>query len=204
MNWKRSAVGIGISIPILALLAYGMTKDPNAIPSPLPGRPAPEFALPVMDEPDTVRLADLRGNVVVLNFWASWCLECRHEHSDLSMAARMFEPHGVRFFGVLYNDTPTNGRAWIREMGGQYYPSLVDEGSRTAVSYGLYGVPETFIIDQNGTVVHKQIGPITMSRLAALIQPLVDNPPAPIGADAVDAETAADAEDGQEEGAVSS
>jgi cytochrome c biogenesis protein CcmG, thiol:disulfide interchange protein DsbE len=179
MNWKRSAVGVAISVPIVALLAFGMTKDPNAIPSPLPGRAAPEFALPIMDEPDTVRLADLRGNVVVLNFWASWCLECRHEHSDLSNAARMFEPYGVKFFGVLYNDTPTNGRAWIREMGGQDYPSLVDDGSRTAVSYGLYGVPETFIIDQNGVVVHKQIGPITLSRLAGLIQPLIDNPPAP-------------------------
>jgi cytochrome c biogenesis protein CcmG, thiol:disulfide interchange protein DsbE len=179
MNWKRSAMGVAISAPILALLAFGMTKDPNSIPSPLPGRAAPEFALPVMDQADTVRLADLRGSVVVLNFWASWCLECRHEHSDLSYAARMFEPHGVKFFGVLYNDTPANGRAWIREMGGQDYPSLVDEGSRTAVSYGLYGVPETFIIDQSGVVVHKQIGPITLSRLAGLIQPLIDNPPAP-------------------------
>jgi cytochrome c biogenesis protein CcmG, thiol:disulfide interchange protein DsbE len=186
MNWKRSAVGIAISIPILALLAYGMTNDPNAIPSPLPGRPAPEFTLPVMDADEAISLADLRGNVVVLNFWASWCLECRHEHSDLSMAAQMFEPHGVRFFGVLYNDTPGNGRAWIREMGGQYYPSLVDEGSRTAVSYGLYGVPETFIIDQNGVVAHKQIGPITLSRLAGLIQPLLDNPPPPPAGEPVD------------------
>jgi cytochrome c biogenesis protein CcmG, thiol:disulfide interchange protein DsbE len=193
MNWKRSVMGVGISIPILALLAFGMTKDPNSIPSPLPGRAAPEFVLPVMDAPDTVRLADLRGNVVVLNFWASWCLECRHEHSDLSMAAEMFAPHGVRFFGVLYNDTPTNGRTWIREMGGQSYPSLLDEGSRIAVSYGLYGVPETFIIDQNGVVAHKQIGPITMSRLAALIQPLLDTPPVPAGAaSSDDAETDSD------------
>jgi cytochrome c biogenesis protein CcmG, thiol:disulfide interchange protein DsbE len=175
MNWRRSAWGIGLSVPFLALLAFGMTKDPNSIPSPLPGRPAPEFALAVMDQPDTVRLSDLRGNVVVLNFWASWCLECRHEHSDLSIAAEMFEAQGVRFYGVLYNDTPANGRAWIREMGGQSYPALLDEGSRTAVSYGLYGVPETFIIDRDGTVVHKQIGPITLARLAALIRPLLSD-----------------------------
>jgi cytochrome c biogenesis protein CcmG, thiol:disulfide interchange protein DsbE len=173
MNWRRSAWGIGAAVPFLALLAFGMTKDPNAIPSPLPGRPAPEFALAVMDQPDTVRLADLRGNVVVLNFWASWCLECRHEHSDLSIAAQMFEPQGVRFYGVLYNDTPANGRAWIREMGGQSYPALLDEGSRTAVSYGLYGVPETFIIDRDGIVVHKQIGPITLRKLTELIRPLL-------------------------------
>jgi cytochrome c biogenesis protein CcmG, thiol:disulfide interchange protein DsbE len=174
MNWRKSALGIGISIPILGLLAYGMTLDPRDIPSPLPGREAPEFALPMLDEPDTVRLANLRGEVVVLNFWASWCMECRYEHSDLSLAATMYEPRGVRFFGVLYNDTPANGRAWIQQMGGQTYPALVDAGSRTAVSYGLYGVPETFIIDQNGVVVHKQIGPITLSRLASLLEPLLE------------------------------
>jgi cytochrome c biogenesis protein CcmG, thiol:disulfide interchange protein DsbE len=173
MNWRRSAWGIGWSVPFLALLAYGMTRDPNMIPSPLPGRAAPDFELAVMDAQDTVRLSELRGNVVVLNFWASWCLECRHEHSDLSLASQMFESQGVRFFGVLYNDTETNGRAWIREMGGQSYPALLDVGSRTAVSYGLYGVPETFIIDRDGIVVHKQIGPITLSKLTALIQPLL-------------------------------
>jgi cytochrome c biogenesis protein CcmG, thiol:disulfide interchange protein DsbE len=192
MNWKRSAWGIGLSVPFLALLAFGMTLDPNEIPSPLPGRPAPEFALPVMDQADSVRLSDLRGSVVVLNFWASWCLECRYEHSDLSLAAQMFEERGVRFFGVLYNDTQANGRAWIREMGGQYYPSLVDEGSRTAVSYGLYGVPETFIIDRDGIVVHKQIGPITLARLARLLEPLVvetaDTPDTPDTPPAADAE----------------
>jgi cytochrome c biogenesis protein CcmG, thiol:disulfide interchange protein DsbE len=173
MNWRRSAWGIGLTLPFLALMAYGMTNDPSAIPSPLPGREAPDFALPVMDQADTVRLADLRGDVVVLNFWASWCLECRHEHGDLSIAAEMFGPRGVKFYGILYNDTPANGRAWIREMGGQSYPALVDTGSRTAVSYGLYGVPETFIIDRNGIVVHKQIGPITLTRLSELITPLL-------------------------------
>lgn len=177
MNWRRSAIGLGISLPILALLGYGMTLDPRTIPSPLPGKPAPEFALAVLDQPDTVRLSDLRGNVVVLNFWASWCMECRYEHSDLSMAATAYEKRGVRFFGVLYNDTPANGRAWIREMGGQTYPALLDEGARTAVSYGLYGVPETFIIDKEGTVVHKQIGPITMAKLAQLLEPLLQETP---------------------------
>lgn len=175
MNWRRSAAGIAVSIPILGLLAYGLTLDPNEIPSPLPGRPAPEFALPVMDAPgDTVRLAELRGDVVVVNFWASWCLECRHEHSDLSLAATRYASDGVHFYGILYNDTPANGRAWIREMGGQTYPALLDEGSRTAIGYGLYGVPETFIIDREGTVVHKQIGPITLARLTSIIDPLVE------------------------------
>jgi cytochrome c biogenesis protein CcmG, thiol:disulfide interchange protein DsbE len=195
MNWRKSLVGMAIALPIVALLAYGLTLDPRSIPSPLPGRPAPEFALPLLDEPDTVRLADMRGQVVVLNFFASWCLECRFEHGDLSTAAMVYEPRGVRFFGIVYNDTPTNARAWIREMGGQTYPALLDTGSRVAVSYGLYGVPETFIIDRDGIVVHKQIGPITLSRLAALLEPLLVEP----AADAADAAAAdSDAEAAEE------
>jgi cytochrome c biogenesis protein CcmG/thiol:disulfide interchange protein DsbE len=175
MNWRRSAVGFAIGLPILALLAFGLTRDPSSIPSPLPGRAAPEFALPIMDSTDTVRLADMRGDIVVLNFWASWCLECRVEHGDLSVAATRFGSRGVRFFGVLYNDTPANGRAWIQEMGGQTYPALVDMGSRTAIDYGLYGVPETFIIGRDGTVLHKQIGPFTsFQQLAAILEPLLD------------------------------
>jgi cytochrome c biogenesis protein CcmG, thiol:disulfide interchange protein DsbE len=177
MNWRRSAWGVGISIPILALLAYGMTQDPNAFASTMPGRPAPEFELKVLDRPETIRLSDYHGEVVVINFWASWCMECRVEHSDLSTAASMFADRGVRFLGLLYNDSERNGLAWIREMGGQTYPAVIDEGSRTAVSYGLRGVPETFIIDQNGTVVHMQIGAITLSKLASIINPLLEQPP---------------------------
>jgi cytochrome c biogenesis protein CcmG/thiol:disulfide interchange protein DsbE len=179
MNLRRSAIGIGISLPIIALLAFGLTRDPHAIVSPLPGREAPDFALPLLDDDaDTVRLSALRGDVVVVNFWASWCLECRVEHSDLSLAATTYGPRGVHFYGVLYNDTPVNGRAWIREMGGQTYPALIDKGSRTAIDYGLYGVPETFVIGRDGKVAHKQIGPLTMSGLASLLEPLLaDQPP---------------------------
>lgn len=179
MNWRRSLIGIGIALPIIALLAYGMTVDPNELPSTLPGRPAPEFALRIMDSapPDTARLAAHRGEVVVLNFWASWCLECRVEHSDLSLTATTYAARGVQFYGVLYSDSEANGRSWIREMGGQAYPSLVDDRSRTAIDYGLYGVPETFIIDQQGRVVHKQIGPITARRLSDIIDPLLVETP---------------------------
>jgi cytochrome c biogenesis protein CcmG, thiol:disulfide interchange protein DsbE len=176
MNWRKSMIGLGISLPIVGLLAFGMTRDPRAIPSPLPGRDAPEFALQVLDSQDTARLADHRGEVVVLNFWASWCLECRIEHNDLNMAASFYGPKGVSFYGVLYNDTPANGRAWIREMGGQTYPALIDTGSRTAIDYGLYGVPETFIIGRDGKVVHKQIGPLSMQKLAAILDPLLAEP----------------------------
>jgi cytochrome c biogenesis protein CcmG/thiol:disulfide interchange protein DsbE len=178
MNWRRSAIGMAIALPIVGLLAYGLTTDPNRLPSTLPGKPAPEFALHVMDSspPDTARLSEHRGEVVVVNFWASWCLECRVEHADLSLVSTMYADRGVRFYGVLYSDTEANGRSWIREMGGQAYPALVDDRSRTAIDYGLYGVPETFIIDQQGRVVHKQIGPITTQQLSAIIDPLLAQP----------------------------
>lgn len=173
MNWRRSVVGLVVGLPLVALLGFGLTRDPSEIPSPLPGRQAPDFNLPQMDGGTQVRLADLRGEVVVLNFWASWCFECRHEHQDLSRTATAYEGKGVRFYGVLYNDEAENGKRWIEEMGGQSYPTLLDPGSLTAINYGLYGVPETFIIDQNGKVVHKQIGPITTALLSQLLNPLL-------------------------------
>lgn len=180
MNWRRSVIGAGIALPIIALLAYGMTVDPKELPSVLPGKPAPDFALKVMDsEPvDTVRLEEHRGEVVVVNFWASWCLGCRDEHSDLSLIASTYEDRGVKFYGVIYNDSEGNARRWIRDMGGQAYPALVDSRSRTAIDYGLYAVPETVIIDQQGNVVYKHIGPITADKLASIIDPLLANQPA--------------------------
>lgn len=182
MSWRRSLMALALSIPIVALLAFGLTRDPNEIPSPLPGKAAPAFELAKLDGDGQVRLEELRGKVVVLNFWASWCLQCRDEHADLSMAATLYRDRGVEFYGVLYNDKPDNGRRWILEMGGQSYEALVDPGSRTAVDYGLYGVPETFIIDQQGRVVHKKIGPTTVRELASFIDPLLQAAPVDSGA----------------------
>jgi cytochrome c biogenesis protein CcmG/thiol:disulfide interchange protein DsbE len=181
MNWRRSAAGAAIAVPFVALLAFGLTRDPRAIPSPLPGRSAPDFRLAVMrpgDYPaariprDTAALSDLRGQVVVLNFWASWCLACRDEHAALSAVAREYAGRGVQFFGPVYNDSPTNAARWIEAMGGQAYPSLLDPGSRTAIDYGLYGVPETFFIARDGTVAYKHVGPVTEALLRRKIDSL--------------------------------
>lgn len=161
---------------IVGLLAFGTTRDPRIIPSPLVGRTAPEFALEVMQPPeplgpgfpaggDTVRLGEHPGQVVVLNYWASWCLACRSEHEALSRAAERYRQHGVRFYGVLYNDTPANARRFIVEMGGQSYPTLLDPRTRTAIEYGVYGVPETYFIGADGRVAHKQTGPVTEALL---------------------------------------
>ena len=182
MNWKRALIASATAAPVIGLLAWGMTRDPNNILSPLPGREAPAFQLAVfapgqgeLQRPmgDTVRLSSLRGKVVVLNFWASWCLACRDEHQVLSIVAQSYIGQPVQFLGVLYNDVPDKGRAWIAEMGGQSYPSVDDPGARAAIDYGLYGVPETFFLDVNGKVAYKHTGPVSAGVLRIKIDSLM-------------------------------
>ena len=182
MNWRRAAIATAASVPVIALFAFGFTRNPAEIPSPLPGRAAPTFTLPVFatGEPplarpvgDSIRLGDLAGKVVVLNFWASWCLACRDEHRDLSETARSYADRPVQFVGVLYNDRPANGVRWIAEMGGQSYPSVMDDAARTAIDYGLYGVPETFIVDPAGRIAYKHLGPISERVLRQWIDSLM-------------------------------
>lgn len=178
MNWKRSAIAVAASLPVIALFAFGFTRSPSDIPSPLPGRQAPPFDLAVMTAGegshartpgDTLRLRDLAGKVVVVNFWASWCLPCRTEHEALSEAARFYSDKPTQFIGVLYNDDQDAGKRWISEMGGMSYPAALDFESRTAIDYGLYGVPETFIIDPTGKVAYKHLGPVTAPVLRRVI-----------------------------------
>lgn len=182
MNWKRALIAVLAAVPLIALFAFGFTRDPGEIPSPMPGREAPDFALEVfapgqapLAHPigDTLSLGELAGKVTVVNFWASWCLACQDEHVALSETAREYAGKPAQFVGVLYNDRPALGLRWIAQMGGQSYPSVTDERSRTAIDYGLYGVPETFIIDPDGRIAYKHIGPITASVLRSWIDSLM-------------------------------
>lgn len=182
MNWKRSLIAACFAIPLIALLAWGFRRDPDAIPSPLPGHEAPGFALEVFSpgEPplaravgDTIRLANLRGQVVVVNFWASWCLVCRDEHATLAAIVKRYSGKPVYFVGVLYNDDTTSGRQWLKAMGGASYPSVADHEARTGIDYGIYGVPETFVIDQRGTIVHKEISVVSDSTLSRVLDSLL-------------------------------
>jgi cytochrome c biogenesis protein CcmG, thiol:disulfide interchange protein DsbE len=172
MNWRRSFIAAICALPFIALLAFGLTRDPRSLMSPLPGRDAPDFVLPVMGANDSIRLSDYRGRVLVLNFWASWCIPCRIEHPVLLEAAQSYREHGVEFVGVLYRDMPDAARRWLDQLG-EGYPSLDDPGSRTAIDYGLAGVPETFVIGRDGVVVYKHVGPISAPQLRAVLDPLV-------------------------------
>jgi cytochrome c biogenesis protein CcmG/thiol:disulfide interchange protein DsbE len=166
--WPASAV------PVVALLAWGLTRDANTIKSPLIGARAPDFALETSDG-KPLRLADLRGKVVVMNFWASWCLACEAEHPFLVRAEQQYANADVQILGVVYQDTRSNAMRYMRERGGGW-PNLMDPGSRVAIEYGVYGVPETFFIDRDGTIAYKQIGPVNRDILDTWIQRLLAQP----------------------------
>ncbi len=182
MNWKRALLAAVVALPIIALLRFGLTRDPRAIASPLPGRQAPAFDLTVFASGsgtiapalgERIRLEHLRGNVVVVNFWASWCLPCRDEHATLSQTASRYAGQAVRFLGLVYNDVTANALRWLDEMGGQTYPALLDPGTRTAIDFGVYGVPETFFIGRDGKVASKFVGPISANVLSQRIDSLL-------------------------------
>jgi cytochrome c biogenesis protein CcmG, thiol:disulfide interchange protein DsbE len=194
MSWGRALVAALAACVIIALLWFGMGRDPRSIPSPLPGQAAPTFALAVFSFPtnapqppasvttqlrDTIRLDSLKGKVIVLDFWASWCLACRDEHTALSAAAEALKGTDAHFYGVLYQDIPQNGRDWIAKMGGQSYPGLYDPDSHTAIDYGLYGVPETFFIGRNGKVRYKYVGAVTTDVLMDTVRAMLAEKAAP-------------------------
>lgn len=170
MNWRGVMGGVA-GLALVALLAFGLSRDPNAVPNPLTGTVAPAFTLESLDG-DTLDLADYAGGVVLLNFWASWCLACIDEHPLLVQVDRVYEGQDVHVLGVVYQDTRSNAQRWMQQRGGDW-PNLLDYGSRVAIAYGVRGVPETFFIGRDGRVAFRQIGPITPELVATLIPRLL-------------------------------
>lgn len=160
------AIGVG------AVFGWRLVGGSTVVDSPLIGRPAPAAALPQLDAGGTVSLADLRGDVVVVNFWASWCVACRGEHPVLVEAARDYRDRGVTFLGVDYQDSPGSARAFLDELGrgGPNYLYVSDPGSRAALDFGLFGVPETFVLDPDGVIAAKITGPVTTGQLDGVLE----------------------------------
>jgi cytochrome c biogenesis protein CcmG, thiol:disulfide interchange protein DsbE len=171
-RWTRLGVVLAGIVLITLLLSFGLSRDPTIIRSPLLGRQAPGFALRTLDGSRMVRLSDLRGQVVVINFWASWCAPCRIEHPDLAGAWQRYRDRGMVLIGVAFQDRPTASREYLAQLGGDW-PQLADPGSRTALAYGVYGVPETYVIRPDGRVAFKHIGPVDYGRLSQEITALL-------------------------------
>ena len=158
LNPRVLLAGLAVVAPLVAVLFMNLGRNPHLIGSPLVGRAAPDFALQPLDGGEPVTLASLRGKPAVLNFWASWCVPCFEEHPLLVGAARQLGDR-VRFYGIVYEDSDEQVRRFLSRQG-QAYPSLVDPGSRTAIAYGIFGVPETYFIDAEGRIAAKHVGPL--------------------------------------------
>jgi cytochrome c biogenesis protein CcmG/thiol:disulfide interchange protein DsbE len=156
---------------VVALLMTGLGRDPSVIASPLVGRAAPNFTLPQLDGPP-VTLSSLRGQVVVINFWASWCAQCQAEQAALDQTWRQFQDSGVVVIGVNFEDSTGAARSYVRTQSVAY-PVVEDAGSQTALAYGLRGVPETFVINQSGRVVNRVFGPVDGAALAGEINSML-------------------------------
>ena len=157
MNRTVLIIGLALTAPLVWVLASGFGKDPHAIQSPLVGREAPTFALRQLQGGQTVGLK-AAGKPTVLNFWATWCRPCVQEHGVLTAAAQRYKDK-VRFLGIVYEDTPERIRSYLKRSGAAY-PTLIDEAGKTAIAYGVYGVPETFFISADGQIVAKHAGPL--------------------------------------------
>lgn len=157
MNRKVLGAGLALSLPLLVILFANLGRDPHAVASPLIGRTAPPFSLSPVDGGPPISLASLKGRPVVVNFWATWCIPCLEEHAALSTAAERLGS-GAQFLGVVYEDEAPQVQRFL-EQRGKAYPSLLDGDGKTAIAYGVYGVPETYFIDPQGTIVAKFVGP---------------------------------------------
>jgi cytochrome c biogenesis protein CcmG/thiol:disulfide interchange protein DsbE len=171
MKSLRFVLPLAVFLLLIAFLYIGLYRDPREVPSPLVNKPAPAFSLAQLDDPaKKLGPADMKGQVWLLNVWASWCVSCREEHPLLVQLA---QANIVPVIGLNYKDTTALGKKWLADNGNPYKLSVVDADGRVGIDLGVYGVPETFVVDKGGVIRYKQIGPITAEALQQKILPLV-------------------------------
>jgi len=170
---KRSALRrfmpLIIFAMLVALLAVGLSLNPRLVPSPLIGREAPQFKLPLLNSDGTFTDADLKGHITLLNVWASWCYACRQEHENIKYLSRS----GLRVIGFNYKDDSENAKNWLRQLGDPYQAVLFDADGRVGIDWGVYGAPETFVIDPKGIIRDKRIGPVDSDYINDELMPLI-------------------------------
>ena len=167
----RYLIPLVLFLALVAFLAIGLGRDPREVPSPLINKPAPAFRLVELRNPSrSFSSEEMRGKVWLLNVWASWCIACRDEHPMLLELARR---NAIPIYGLNYKDKPTDAVSWLNELGDPYVLSVSDLDGRVGIDYGVYGAPETFLIDRDGVIRLKHIGPITPDVWNKKIAPLV-------------------------------
>jgi cytochrome c biogenesis protein CcmG/thiol:disulfide interchange protein DsbE len=168
---NKFVIPLAVFAILLVFLFIGLGLNPREVPSPLVGKAAPPFQLAQLHKPESVfSREDMKGKVWLLNVWASWCVACRDEHPVLVELARA---NVLPIVGLNYKDKPEEGRAWLKQFGDPYLLSVMDRDGRVGIDFGVYGVPETFLIDRQGVIRFKQIGPVTPDVLNRKILPLV-------------------------------
>ena len=168
---NRFVLPLGIFLLMVALLGYGLGLDPKKVPSPLIDKPAPAFSLAMLEDPARqLSTADLAGQVWVLNVWASWCVSCRAEHAVITSLA---ERNLVPVVGLNYKDKQDDAKRWLEQFGNPYAVSVIDADGRVGIDWGVYGVPETFVVGPDGKIRYKHIGPVTHESLEAEVLPAI-------------------------------
>jgi len=173
-RYLRYSIPLVILAAIASVFAWGLRGgyDPREIPSPLIGKSIPTFSLPSLEEPDTlISEKDLLGKVYLLNVWATWCVSCRAEHHTLVQLARRGK---VDIVGVNWKDERNKADLWLKQLGNPYIVNIFDEKGRTAIDLGVYGAPETFLVDRKGVIRYKHPGPVTKKLIDETLLPLVE------------------------------
>ncbi len=168
----RYLLPLGLFVGLVIIFIYGLQHDPRHVPSPLIDKPAPAFNLPTLHSPEiNIHLEDLKGKVSLLNVWASWCVACRTEHPILIGATSKYP--NLNLYGLNYKDKREDALQWLQQLGNPYIENAFDESGSISIDYGVYGAPETFVIDKAGIIRYKHIGPINKQQLETIILPLV-------------------------------